>query len=112
MANKLYQPILITSLKVTSDIEEHRFIGFDGKHCTAGAKALGVSDVSVEKDQQAPVGILGVLLVKSAGAISAGDPVASDANGKAIKATGEAVINGYAQDSVTEGQDVRILRGI
>ena len=46
MANKLYQPLLIESVKATADIEQHRFIGFDGAYCTAGAKALGVSDVS------------------------------------------------------------------
>ena len=48
MANKLYQPLLIESVKATADIEQHRFIGFDGAYCSAGAKALGVSDVSIE----------------------------------------------------------------
>ena len=32
-------------------------------------------------------------------------------NGKNDKVT-DALINGYAQDSVTEGQEVRVLRGI
>ena len=112
MANKLYQPLLIESVKATADIEQHRFIGFDGAYCTAGAKALGVSDVSIENGQYAPVAVLGTLLVESAGTINVGDPVASDSNGKAVKATGDALINGYAQDSVTEGQEVRVLRGI
>ena len=51
MANKLYQPLLIESVKATADIEQHRFIGFDGAYCSAGAKALGVSDVSIENGQ-------------------------------------------------------------
>ncbi|MBR6126112.1 DUF2190 family protein [bacterium] len=112
MANKLYQPLLIESVKATANIEQHRFIGFDGAYCGAGEKALGVSDVAIDKDQYAPVAVLGTLLVVSAGTINAGDPVASDENGKAIKATGDALINGYAQDSVTEGQEIRVLRGI
>ena len=58
------------------------------------------------------IAVLGTLLVESAGTINAGEPVASDGNGKAVKATGDALINGYAQDSVTEGQEVRVLRGI
>lgn len=112
MANKLYQPLLIESVKATADIEQHRFIGFDGAYCTAGAKALGVSDVSTENGQYAPIAVLGTLLVESAGTINVGEPVTSDGNGKAVKATGDALINGYAQDSVTEGQEVRVLRGI
>ena len=104
MANKLYQPLLIESVKATANIEQHRFIGFDGAYCGAGEKALGVSDVDIENGQYAPVAVLGTLLVISAGTINAGEPVASDANGKAVKATGDALVNGYAQDSVTEGQ--------
>ncbi|MBP5706816.1 MAG: DUF2190 family protein [Spirochaetales bacterium] len=112
MANKLYQPLLIESVKATANIEQHRFIGFDGAYCGAGEKALGVSDVAIESGQYAPIAVLGNLLVVSGGTISAGDPVASDANGKAVVATGDALVNGYAQDSVTEGQEVRVLRGI
>jgi len=112
MANKLYQPLLIESVKATANIEQHRFIGFNGAYCGAGEKAFGVSDVAIDKDQYAPVAVLGTLLVVSAGTINAGDPVASDENGKAVKATGDALINGYAQDSVTEGQEIRVLRGI
>lgn len=112
MANKLYKPLLIESVKATADIEQHRFIGFDGNTCKSGTKALGVADVSIEKDQYAPIAVLGILLVESGGTISVGDPVSSDDNGKAVKATGEAVINGYALDAVTEGQEVRVIRGI
>ena len=57
MANKLYKPILIDSIVADENLEKQRFIGFDGKHCQAGAKALGVCDVSTEKGQLAPVGV-------------------------------------------------------
>lgn len=112
MPLKHYKPLLIDSIKATADIEQHRFIGFDGKHCTAGTKALGVSDVAIEKGQYAPVAIVGVLLVEAGGAIAIGDAVTSDENGKAIKVVDNASINGYAQDSGLEGDEVRIVRGI
>ena len=47
MANKVYKPLLIDSVKAAVDIEQHRFIGFDGNYCPQGAKALGVSDVAI-----------------------------------------------------------------
>lgn len=112
MVNKHYKPLLIDSIKATADIEQHRFIGFDGKHCTAGAKALGVSDVAIEKGQYAPVALFGILLVEAGGTITAGDEVSSDENGKAVKAIEKALVNGYAQDSGVVGQEVRIVRGI
>ncbi len=111
MANKHYKPLLIESVQATSDLSEHRFIGFDGKHCTAGAKALGVCDVSTEKDQFAPIAVFGILLVEVSGTISVGDGVASDADGKAVKAADSAIINGYALDNGTAGQKIRVLKG-
>lgn len=112
MTYKLYKPLLIESIKVLADIEQNRFVGFDGNYCANGAKAVGVCDVSTEKEQFAPVAIIGSLLVEAGGTINAGDAVTSDNEGKAIVATDSAAINGYAQDSVTIGQKVRILRGI
>lgn len=111
MTNKHYKPLLIESVKATSDLSEHRFVGFDGNHCLAGAKALGVCDVSTEKDQFAPIAVFGILLVEVSGTISVGDAVASDADGKAVKAADSAIINGYALDNGTAGQKIRILKG-
>lgn len=112
MTNKHYKPLFIESVKVLSDIKQHRFIGFDGNYCTEKAKALGVSDVDTEKEQFAPVAIFGSLLVEAGGTIAVGDPVTSNSEGKAVKAEETDAINGYAQDPATEGGEVRILRGI
>ena len=49
------------------------------------------------------------MLVEAGGTVSVGDAVASDDNGKAVKADGSAIVNGYALDNGTVGQDVRIL---
>ena len=103
--NKTYKPLLIDSVFASADLEQHRFIGFDGNYCGAGAKALG------EKGQYVPVAVLGILLVEAAGTIAVGDAVASDAEGKAIKVADSAIANGYALDAGTAGQEIRILKG-
>lgn len=53
--NKTYTPILIDSVLAAADLQQKRFVGFDGNCCTAGAKALGVVDVTTEKGQYVPV---------------------------------------------------------
>lgn len=108
----IYNPCLIHSVKASSDIEEHRFIGFDGNYCTEGAKALGVSDVSVESGEYVPVGVFGILVVLSDGTITSGSAVTSSDEGKAIAADDTSEINGYALEDVSEGEEVRIIRGI
>ena len=80
-------------------------------YCAAGAKALGVSDVSTAKGEYAPVAVLGILLIEAAGTIAVGDAVASDAEGKAVKVADSAITNGYALDAGTAGQEIRILKG-
>ena len=112
MANKLYKPVLIDSIEAAANIDEHRFIGFDGNYCGAGAKALGVCDVSTEQGQLCPVAALGVLLVEAGGTITAGAAVTSDANGKAVTVSNNDEINGYSLDSAAAGQEIRIIRGI
>lgn len=112
MANKLYKPILIDSIKAAENIEKHRFIGFDGKHCQAGVKAFGVCDVETEKEQFAPIGVLGIFLVEAAENITAGDKITSDSDGKAVKGSELESINGYSLDTAESGSLIRIVRGI
>ncbi len=84
------QPILITSIKAPADITKNLFVGFDGNLCSANAKALGVSNADTDADEQLPVASVGIALVYSGNAVSQGDKVASDANGKAVTySTGE-----------------------
>lgn len=105
MVEKTYKPLLIESIKAQTDLDKQRFIGFDGTYCSAGAKALGVSDTATAQGQLSPVAINGVLLVKTAGAIAVSDKVESDTNGYAIAlTTGEC--NGYAMDESTGSGDV------
>lgn len=111
MTNKTYKPLLIESVKTVADLNQHRFAGFDGGYCTAGAKALGVVDVSTSKGEYAPISVFGILLVEAGGTIAVGDAVASDGEGKAVKVADSAITNGYALDAGTAGQEIRILKG-
>src|SRR5574344_25560 len=113
MNNKLYKPLLIDSIKATANLPKQRFVGFDGGICTAGAKAYGVCDVETESGQQAPIGVLGILLVEAGGAIAQGASVTSDATGKAVAVTSTEKANGTALDAATAaGEVIRIVRGI
>lgn len=112
MAERLYKPLLIDTVKAAVNIDKQRFIGFDGNYCGANAKAYGVSDVEIEAGQYAPVALFGILLVQTGGAVSAGAKVASDATGCAVAyTTGES--NGYSLDDAEgAGEVIRIVRGI
>jgi len=112
MVERLYKPLLIDSIKASVDLDNKRFIGFDGNYCAANAKAFGISDVETEAGQFIPVGVLGILLVKAGGVITAGSKVASDINGYAVAyTTGES--NGYSLDASSGAGDViRLVRGV
>lgn len=112
MANKLYKPLLIDSIKAAVDLPKQRFVGFDGNICAEGAKAFGISDVEIEAGQYAPVGVLGIFLVEADGNIAAGNAVASNNDGKAVVAAESQIINGYALDTALTGEVIRIVRGI
>lgn len=112
MTNKLYSPLLIHSIKASEDLIANRFVGFDGYYCATGVKALGVADVATESGQLAPIGVTGILLVEAGGAISAGDEITSDENGKAIQVARTEQVNGYSLDTAQAGELIRIVRGI
>ncbi|GLH34004.1 DUF2190 domain-containing protein [Pseudomonas sp. BR1R-5] len=109
---KTKQTVLTTSVVALVDLARHRFAGFDGDMCAAGAKSLGTVAVDTEADNVAPVDVLGICLVTAGAAISVGAEVESDANGQAVTlAAGES--NGIAMDAAAAAGDViRIVRGI
>lgn len=109
---KTKQTVLTTSLPALVDLPRHRFAGLDGGLCAAGAKSLGTVAVDTEAGNVAPVDVLGICLVTSAGVITAGAEVESDATGRAVVlSTGKS--NGTALDAASAAGDViRIVRGI
>lgn len=113
MSEKLYKPLLIDSVKATADLSKQIFVGLDGGVCGAGEKAYGVCDVETDAGQLAPIGVLGILLVVAGGEITAGNPVTSDEDGKAVEIESTGEVNGYALDDASaSGEVIRIVRGI
>lgn len=107
---KTAKPILIDSIAAAADVVKNRFAGLDGNYCGANARALGVFDADTKAGQQAPVMVLGIALVESGAAVTAGANVASDASGKAVAAAalsvsvpagGTAVTSTAAQPTLT-----------
>jgi len=98
-------PYKIDGNVAVSNTEKHYFVGYDGDICGAGAKALGVNQVTVEAGEDMPVTYLGIMLVVAGGAVASGAEVESDASGKAVTlAAGES--NGRALDAATADGDV------
>lgn len=79
----------------------------------AGVAALGILTPDTEADVAAGDGVTVQIkdrtIVQVGAAVNAGDPLASDANGCAIKAVAEKFIMGYAMESATAaGQIIHI----
>lgn len=88
---KTQQPLGIASITAAANLTAGYFIGFDGAACGANAKALGVCEADTDSGRQAPVITDGIAVVICGGTISVGDPIASDASGKAVAASALAV---------------------
>ncbi len=110
MATQTFKTALTTGMTAAVDLVKHRFVGFDGNYPSAGAVVYGVIQEDTAAGEMAPVDLYGELLVETAGAISQGGKVETDANGKAVAAmTGEVV--GLAIDAAAgAGEIIRILR--
>lgn len=113
MSIKTHQPILTASITATADLDhKHRFVGFNGAYAAAGARAFGTLEVETDAGQQAPVNVLGIVLVEAGAAIAAGAAVQSDASGRAITLAA-GIENGVTLDAAAAAGDIiRIVRGI
>jgi len=100
---KTEQIILTTSIKAAVDLsaKKNLFIGFTGALCAANEKALGVLAENVLLDEQAPVAVSGIAIVKSGATFSIGAALASNAAGKAIAATTFSAVNADGAVAVT-----------
>jgi hypothetical protein len=108
MAIPTYQPGVIGTIEAAEELEEFRFIGYDGYLCGEGAKAAGVTVEEFASGEQVGIVKTGTVPVEVGGTISAaGVSLASDEDGCAVEAntpegttaiTGADIvaINGYA----------------
>jgi len=105
---KTEQIILTTSIQAVNTMPtKSLFVSYDGNF--ALTKSLGVMIDTALVGEQMPVAVAGIALITTGEAVSIGDKLVSDANGKALVGTGDAV-NGYALDASTGADElVRIL---
>jgi len=102
-----YKAALVDSITAAAALTGKRFIGFDGNHAGAGAKARGVALFDTDSGAQCSLVALGFALVTAGGSIAVGAKVESDANGKAVTlSTGE--LNGFACNAASTGEDVLV----
>ena len=89
----------VDTIIATGAVAEKTFVGYDGKTCGADKKALGVAVYDASVGDAVSVAVEGRVIVTAGGAVAVGDPVASDANGKAIVASTVDVgkVNGFAR---------------
>lgn len=94
----------------TIAVTARRFVGFDGEQATVlGQDILGASQTDSKAGDAYAISALGVALAEASENISAGDKIASDANGKAsIVAAAEYVV-GYALEDTLTGANVPVL---
>jgi hypothetical protein len=107
---KTYNPGVRGSILAAAALTKHRFVGFDGNVCGAGAKALGVPEVNFDSGEIAGLVCTGIMLVQAGGTVSAaGTALKSDSAGKAIAQAGSGEINGWALDTGGDGDIIRVL---
>jgi len=104
----------IHSHKPAADIEAARFVALnaDGTVQTAGATIApyGVNGLKATAGDITDVTTSGSGMVEAGDAISAGNEIKSDANGKAIKCTASEHSFIFAQESAVAGEHLRYTK--
>ena len=93
-------PVLRLSVKAAAATAARLFVTATGAVAGNGANALGVSYAGGEAGKPMAVTILGAVMVTSGAAVAVGDPVQSDAAGKAIEVAGNGKTLGRALTAV------------
>ncbi len=103
-------PILKLTRIAAAAVLPQRFVGFDNTNIgVAGAKPMGVADYGAGVGEAFAVNTLGTAKIEAGAAFNDGDPVKSDATGKAIGQAGVGEIAGYALQDAVAGQIAEIL---
>ena len=103
---KTKKAVLTETIIAAAAIVQKRFVNFEGKQATAGQPAVGVSVYDADQGDSLAVDALGIVLVESGGALAAGDVVASDAQGCAVKQAASAITLGRALDAAVGANEV------
>jgi len=106
-----YRPAHTITVVAAGAINPKRFVSFAGAQAGEGAAAIGVTQFGAKAaGRSCEVVCLGTAVVESGGAFSQGDELSSDAEGKAVEAVAEGVINAIAMESASgEGLEVEVF---
>lgn len=80
------------------------FVKRNGAPAGPADSAFGVTVSDADAGAMVSVDVLGVALVQCAQDLAPGDPVGSNAQGQAVKATGTAVVRGVAVNASVVGE--------
>ena len=84
MAQSVDVLVITVQAASTTGLTEGRFAAHGGQSVGAGGNALGIALMGARTGENAAVLVLGTAVAEAGAAISVGDAVRSDANGKAI----------------------------
>lgn len=108
---------LAVSIPAATPLTQFLLVGLDGGLCAEGKPALGVAEMDADKDEMATVNAMGVMVVTSGAAVTIGEVLQCDDQGRVIPRG--PVVNGVLAASVghamsvADGEDqlIRMLRG-
>lgn len=113
------QVVLTTTVVAGEDLQAHRLVGFDGKTYKNTGVEFGVAEVAAKTGDSVPVNVIGIMAVEAGAAISVGQILKSDTEGRVVKETppqdGSLPFStvGVALDAATAaGEIIRMVRGI
>ncbi|MEW5729153.1 MAG: capsid cement protein [Pseudomonadota bacterium] len=93
-------------------VTKRRFVGFDGAQASVqGQKVLGVSQYDAADGDDLALDAIGTTVVETGAAIAKGDSIITDAQGRAIPATGALSIGAGATPVTSTAADGAILTG-
>ncbi|MGX8941940.1 DUF2190 family protein [Symbiopectobacterium sp. Eva_TO] len=113
------QVVLTTTVVAVEDLTVHRLVGITAKPFKGTGTELGVAEVSGKKGDSVPIHVLGIMAVEAGAAISAGQLLKADSEGRVVSESAltggglPASTVGVALDAATAaGEIIRMVRGI
>ena len=97
------------SLQTTQTVGEHRFVTSAGAPAGSGGHALGVASMDAASGEWLGIVVLGSAQIEAAGALSVGEAVESDTEGRAITHTNGVKLGRTLQAATAVGDLIEIL---
>lgn len=104
-----YHPVQALTIQAAADLPAFRFVNFAGELCAAETKSAGVTELEWLQGDDASIVNLGVMPVETSAAITKGQDVSSDADGKAKPAPADTPVNGRALKDADAGDYVKVI---